>query len=92
MTMGGSYAPANGTLFFILANDGTDAITGTFSNASVNGGTYTFGSQQFQISYAGNTGTSSFTGGNDIVLQAVPEPASLLLGAVAILTLLRRRR
>ena len=92
MTMSGSYAPANGTLFFILANDGTDAITGTFSNASVNGGTYTFGSQQFQISYAGNTGTSSFTGGNDIVLQAVPEPASLLLGAVAILTLLRRRR
>ena len=92
MTMSGSYAPANGTLFFILANDGTDAITGTFSNASVNGGTYTFGSQQFQISYAGNTGTSSFTGGNDVVLQAVPEPASLLLGAVTILTLLRRRR
>ncbi|MBJ7285773.1 MAG: autotransporter-associated beta strand repeat-containing protein [Akkermansiaceae bacterium] len=92
MTMSGSYAPANGTLFFILANDGTDAITGTFSNASVNGGTYTFGSQQFQISYAGDTATSSFTGGNDVVLQAVPEPASLLLGAVAILTLLRRRR
>ena len=92
MTMGGSYAPANGTLFFILANDGTDAITGTFSNASVNGGTYTLGGQEFQISYAGNTATSSFTGGNDVVLQAVPEPASLLLGAVAILTLLRRRR
>jgi len=92
MTMSGSYAPANGTLFFILANDGTDAISGTFSNASVNGGTYTFGSQQFQISYAGDTATSSFTGGNDVVLQAVPEPASLLLGAVAILTLLRRRR
>ncbi|MBJ7394940.1 MAG: autotransporter-associated beta strand repeat-containing protein, partial [Akkermansiaceae bacterium] len=92
MTMSGSYAPANGTLFFILANDGADAISGTFSNASVNGGTYTFGSQQFQISYAGDTATSSFTGGNDVVLQAVPEPASLLLGAVAILTLLRRRR
>ena len=92
MTMGGSYAPANGTLFFILANDGTDAITGTFSNASVNGGTYTLGGQEFQISYAGNTATSSFTGGNDVVLQAVPEPASLLLGAVTILTLLRRRR
>lgn len=92
MTMSGSYAPANGTLFFILANDGTDAITGTFSNASVNGGTYTLGGQKFQISYAGDTTTSSFTGGNDVVLQAVPEPASLLLGAVAILTLLRRRR
>ena len=92
MTMSGSYAPANGTLFFILANDGTDAITGTFSNASVNGGTYALGGQQFQISYAGDTATSSFTGGNDVVLQAVPEPASLLLGAVAILTLLRRRR
>jgi fibronectin-binding autotransporter adhesin len=92
MTMSGSYAPANGTLFFILANDGADAITGTFSNASVNGGTYTLGGQKFQISYAGDTVTSSFTGGNDVVLQAVPEPASLLLGAVAILTLLRRRR
>jgi autotransporter-associated beta strand protein len=92
MTMSGSYAPANGSLFFILANDGADAITGTFSNASVNGGTYTLGGQKFQISYAGDTVTSSFTGGNDVVLQAVPEPASLLLGAVAILTLLRRRR
>lgn len=92
MTMSGSYAPANGTLFFILANDGADAITGTFSNAPVNGGTYTLGGQKFQISYAGDTTTSSFTGGNDVVLQAVPEPASLLLGAMAILTLLRRRR
>lgn len=95
VTMQGGYTPANNTLFFILANDLTDAITGTFSNAPSNGATYNFGGQDFQISYFGNytgSGSGTFTGGNDVVLMAVPESSTALLGGFGALVLLRRRR
>jgi hypothetical protein len=90
----GTYVPTNGDMFFIIANDSADAIAGVFSNAATNGSTYTFGSQQFKISYFGNyeAPTKSFTGGNDVVLLVVPEPTVALLGAVSALCLLRRRR
>lgn len=93
VTMG--YTPAANALFFILANDGADAITGTFSNAAINGNSYTLGGQQFQISYFGNQtspGIGTFTGGNDVVLMAIPEPRAALLGAIGLIALLRRRR
>lgn len=98
LTLGGQlsvslgYTPVNNTLFFILANDGADAVSGTFSNAPVNGGLYTLGGQDFMISYFGDTGTNSFTGGNDVVLKAVPEPRAALIGGLGLLALLRRRR
>ena len=88
----GGYTPVNNALFFILANDGTDAVTGTFSNAPIDGSTYTLGGQQFQISYFGDSTGGTFTGGNDVVLMAVPEPGAALLGGFGMLALLRRRR
>jgi autotransporter-associated beta strand protein len=92
ITMG--YTPADNALFFILANDGADAISGTFSNASINGNTYTLGGQDFAISYFGDSVNQTFTGGNDVVLRAVviPEPRAALLGSLGMLILLRRRR
>ena len=93
VTMG--YTPADSALFFIIANDGlpTDAITGTFSNAPVDGGIYKLGGQDFKISYFGDSGTNSFIGGNDVVLMAIPEPsATLLVGGLGFLVMLRRRR
>jgi autotransporter-associated beta strand protein len=94
ITMG--YTPAANQLFFILANDSNDAITGTFSNAATNGNTYTLGGQQFQISYFGNQtspGIGTFTGGNDVVLMAIPEPnVAALIGGLGMILLLRRRR
>jgi len=93
LTVTTSFTPLNGSLFFLVANDGTDPVSGVFSNAALDGNTYTFSGQQFAISYAGNSSTNSFTGGNDLALMAVPEPsAASLLGGFGIITLLRRRR
>lgn len=94
-TLLNSFAASPTDLFFIIINDGADAVQGTFAQ----GGSVTIGTQVFTVSYVGNfTGnaaTDSFTGGNDVVLQlaSVPEPASatlLLLGALG--CGLRRRR
>lgn len=98
VSMGGGYTPGTNALFFILNNDGGDAIVGgsVFSNAPTNGGTYTFGGQKFEISYFGDYtggGAGTFTGGNDVVLRAIPEPnVAALLGGLGLLALLRRRR
>lgn len=90
---GGIYA--NGDMIFILLNDSNDAINGTFS-ALAQGATVTsYGGYDWIISYtADSNGTPSptFTGGNDVVLMAVPEPAAAILGSIGMVLLLRRRR
>jgi len=94
------YTPAADALFFLVDNQGSSAISGVFEQ--LNGATtsliqdavFTLGAQQFKIGYAGDVGTNSFTGGNDLVLQAVPEPSTwgLLAGGLTMLMFLRRRR
>ena len=86
-----SYSPVENSLYFILANDDTDAITGTFDGLA-NESWFAVGAQLFRISYFGDSGADSFTGGNDIVLMSVPEPTVALLSGLGMLALLRRRR
>ncbi|MEI6675228.1 MAG: autotransporter-associated beta strand repeat-containing protein [Verrucomicrobiota bacterium] len=98
VTLGGllslrvNFMPTNNSLFFIIANNGGSSISGAFSNASLDGGTYTFDGHEFKVSYQANAATSTFTGGNDVALMVVPEPTAALLGGIGLLLILRRRR
>lgn len=85
------FVPALGDQFVLVNNDGTDAVGGTFAGLpegaivrSAFGG-YDY---PFAITYRGLTG-------NDVVLTAVPEPASVFLlglGAAAWVFLCRRKK
>jgi autotransporter-associated beta strand protein len=85
-----------GDLFFILLNDSTDVITGTYTGFAQGATVATYGGLAWTISYnanGNNGGSPSFTGGNDIALMAIPEPnVPALLGGLGALALLRRRR
>ncbi len=78
-----SFTPTYGDLFFVVVNDGNDAISGTFTGLA-NGSTFSVGGQQFKISYVADSGTNSMLGGNDIALMAVPEPSSTALTLFAL--------
>jgi hypothetical protein len=70
-------APTRGESFDILTNDGTDPISGEFSEASQVTGMFDGRAYSFRIDYAFNADGGSV--GNDIRLTAVPEPATWLL-------------
>lgn len=89
---------AYGDLFFLILNDGTDAIQGEFSsfnNVVVSleeGSLFEWNSQQWQITYQADFESLSFTGGNDLALMAVPEPGTWLLLAAGGAALAYQRR
>ena len=96
-----TYTPTDQQLFFLMI--GASSITGRFD--SLNGvtttlnqnSTFTLGGQEFTIGYSGNSTAGTFTGGNDLVLQAsaVPEPSTwalMLVGFVAGVFLIRRKK
>lgn len=94
ITLGSGLVENN--LYYLLINDGNDAIGGTFLDLS-QGEEFTVNGQGWRISYAANSvdGISgTFTGGNDIALMAVPEPGSvaLILGGLGLVAANRRRR
>ena len=80
------------SMIFLILNDGVDAVTGAFSNYAQGANVGNFGGFDWIITYQANSTTSSFTGGNDVALRAIPEASTALLGGLGALGLLRRRR
>jgi hypothetical protein len=65
----GTYSGVEGDKLFIIVNDGTDPVTGTFAgldNPSTD--TVSINGVDYFISYTGDSGTGALTGGNDVVL------------------------
>jgi autotransporter-associated beta strand protein len=94
-----TYSPANNALFFLVDNQGGSDLSGVFEKLNgetkdlTNGATFRVSGQDFKISYFGDVGAGSFTGGDDLVIQAVPEPATwLLLAATGTFFMVMRRR
>ncbi|HSI15575.1 MAG TPA: autotransporter-associated beta strand repeat-containing protein [Chthoniobacter sp.] len=78
--------------FFLLLNDGTDAIAGTFTGLP-QGSDVVLNGRDFTISYMANGDGGSI--GNDVALVAsVPEPSAMLslLGGAGLIAARRRRR
>jgi autotransporter-associated beta strand protein len=90
LATGGTYAANN--IIFLILNDDIDAVNGTFSGLAQGATVATFGGFDWIISYEANSTVSSFLGGNDVALRAIPEPSATLLGSFGALALLRRRR
>jgi len=84
--------PDYGEWFPIIINDGTDAVNGFFTDMPEGAMFRVPGApMQLTISYTANFDGGSI--GNDVAIQAVPEPATLtLLGLGGLGALLRRRK
>ena len=80
-----------GDIYYLINNDGTDAISGAFTGYA-EGASFSFASQLFKVTYQADAATTSFTNGNDMALQVIPETSASLLGGLGLLTLLRLRR
>jgi hypothetical protein len=76
---------------------------GTFANSTLSSpfssvfpdadGWVNVGGQDFAVNYSADFTGGTVTGGNDVLLRAVPEPTTIaLLGAFAGIACLRRRR
>jgi hypothetical protein len=84
-------APTRGEAFDILTNDGTDPISGEFSEGSQVTGMFDGRAYSFRIDYDFNADGGLV--GNDIRLRAVPEPATwLLMGLGGLIVLGARSR
>lgn len=88
----GTYTETVGDKFFVIINNGTNAVSGGFSNAVAGVITFVSSGLKFSVNYADNAGSTYGGNGlnnNDVSLTliAVPEPSGvcLLLGGLSLL-------
>ncbi|MGA2798647.1 MAG: autotransporter-associated beta strand repeat-containing protein [Thermoguttaceae bacterium] len=94
-----NYIPAATDKFWIIQNDLSDAVTGTFAGFAEYAPVFTSGGTTWEILYDADFTTLNTNpgSGNDVVLVAIPEPAALTLlftalAAMGGLTLVRKQR
>lgn len=88
-----NFAPATGQTYTIINNDGTDAVTGTFSGL-VQGATFTQNGVTYSISYTGGDGndvvltvtgvTATAAAPNTGFAQLVSSPVTALFGTILV--------
>jgi fibronectin-binding autotransporter adhesin len=77
---------AIGDKFLIMLNDGSDAVSGGFSNAPTTGSTFTSGSDVFLIDYVDNGDGSLIPNDISLTVTAIPEPGTWVAAALTLLT------
>jgi autotransporter-associated beta strand protein len=70
---------SDSTQFWILKNDTTGVLSGTFSNYANGESLGMYDGRSWYLYYGADAATGSLTGGNDVVISAVPEPATIVL-------------
>jgi len=63
---------------FVIVNDGSDAVTGTFAGLP-EGALFKVGAQSFSVHYAADSSTGNLTGGNDVLLVSINRGTLLML-------------
>lgn len=92
--------PIDGSIVFLIDNQGSQDVTGTFSMLGgvttdlSEGSVFSWGGQQWEITYLADASTQTLSGGNDVALIAVPEPGTwaMTVGGLGMLAGLRRFR
>lgn len=89
----GGYVPSIGEVYYIVKNDNSNGLAGSFTGLA-SGDVYgTIAGQTLMIYYNADADTNNpYGGGNDVALLVVPEPAMLGLLSIGALGLMRRRR
>ncbi|MDD2601315.1 MAG: autotransporter-associated beta strand repeat-containing protein, partial [Kiritimatiellae bacterium] len=69
---------SGGKPLFLIVNDGTDAVSGTFNNLP-EGETFKISGTSFSIFYSADAETGATTGGNDVMLRSNPRGSLMIV-------------
>lgn len=79
---------SEGTKLWILKNDTAGTLSGEFANYAQGAPLGKHNGIDWNIYYGADAASGRLTGGNDVVVAAVPEPAAIILLTIAVMGLL----